>query len=384
LQREIPHKKLAALRKQQAQRSATKTVALYPDHWLQEQTYLCLGNIAFWDGRLEDASAYYEEVTQRFENNTVVKAAWFNLAKVYWAANDRRRCRESLYHVVDQAVGSPLESIAYYFLGLIAIGDQNPDEASKLLGRSLSLSKDDRLRALAAIYMCTAQLLADNPHAANHALSEYRELIRQPEWQDQGVFLTALTRYRAAASTKAQINEGRALVAALATIDPRKFDGAIGYFLVGQAFDELGYSARAEQIYSQGASVRGDELRNAMVFRMAEIAFEAARWNVSKEHLELLVNGDNEAWSRRAKLQFAKADYEQANYDACLNTALQLLPQCNQQSEKVVLLELAGKAFEKKNNYYQAALCFAGMMPSDSYLAEATDESYSPATALQR
>jgi hypothetical protein len=127
-----------------------------------------------------------------------------------------------------------------------------------------------------------------------------------------------------------------------------------------------------------------DELRNSMVFRMAQIAFDTARWETSKAHLELLTSDEHEVWSRRAKLQSARIDFEQANYDACLSTAVRLLPACKHQSEKIAILDLAGRAFEKKNNYYQAALCFAGMMPSDSYVAEGINESYSPEITIQR
>ena len=364
LQREVPRQKLAALQRTQAKRIASKTVMLHPDHILQEQTYMCLGNMAFWDGSYGEAASYFEEISDTFNQRSVVKTAWFNLAKVHWIAQERQACREALLRVVDQTEGAAIESIAYYFLGLLELGNHRPMDAAKLLGRARSLSKDQEVQTESAIYMSVAQLMANNPQAANRVLTDNRNLIRAETWKAEAVFLNTFSRFSAAVSTEQQIDEGRDLVAALAYVDPAKFDGAIGYYLVGRAFEQLGFVSRAEQVFAQGATIRNDELSHLIKMRMAQIARDDQRLADARKHLDSLAQVESTDWARHAKLEYARLDFDAKRYASCINRAVQLLPNSSP-TEKVQVLELIGRAFEKQNNHYQAALCFAGMIPTE-------------------
>lgn len=372
--RDVPrNEKLAAIRTQ-AERISLTSITVHPDHRLYEQTFVGLGNVAYWTKRYQEAAAYYTELTLRGASPSASKASWFNLAKVYWQLNRREECREALINTVDQAAGKKIESVAYYLLGLLDLEDFRPPEATRHFGRALSLSKDDRLRTRAALDMAAAQLIADNPKAANAVLTEYRGLIRVEPVRPPAVFLNAYARFQAAANSQQRIDEGQDLVASIAHVQPRDFDRSIGIFLLGSALQELGYDDQAEQVYAAVIPAPDHELRSRIIFRMAETTANNGRYRKSHEYLRKLVEGTNAIWQRRALLKIARNDFEQGRYDECLQAALELLPVCETQAEKMAVLEVTGRAFEKKNNHYQAALCFAGMMPSEGMKEEREED----------
>ncbi|MCA9212259.1 MAG: hypothetical protein KDB27_04270 [Planctomycetales bacterium] len=364
LNRETPREELEQQARTQAKRLAAKTVILYPDHYLQEQTYMCLGNMSFWDGEYAEAKSYYREVTQTFGHSQTVKTAWFNLGKVYWLSQQREECREVLYHIVDQAEGAHVESLAYYFLGLLDIGDNKSIDAAKSFARAKSIAGDARVKTEAAIYMAAAHLLADNPLSANQVLTDARELIRGESWYTEGVFLNAFSRFLAASSTIELESEGRELISAVARIEPDKFDGAIGYYLVGQAFDRLGFSSRAMQLFDQGIAVRDDELSRVMTMRLADMAIENEDLDQASVYLDRLSKSGSPKWELEGKLRFARLEFERGNYSETVALAMAIIPESSP-VQKAIVLELAGRAYQRQNNHYQAALCFAGMLPTE-------------------
>ena len=205
--------------------------------------------------------------------------------------------------------------------------------------------------------------MANNPQAANRVLTDNRTLIRTDAWKNEAAFLNSLSRFSAAASTEEQVDEGRDLVATLAYVDTGKFAENIGYYLVGQAFDQLGYTTRVEQVFAVGAAIRKNELSHRMTMRMANIARDDRRLGDARRHLDGLAEAEASEWSLQAKIEFARLDFEAKKYSSCVSRGVQLLPECSP-TERAQVLNLLGRAFERQDNHYQAALCFAGMIPT--------------------
>jgi hypothetical protein len=68
----------------------------------------------------------------------------------------------------------------------------------------------------------------------------------------------------------------------------------------------------------------------------------------------------------QAMLQLARIDLNAERRDSCLRTCRDLLKTQPDSSVVQEALKLMGLAYERQGDHYQAAICFAGMLPEST------------------
>ena len=366
---------LQELRIRQAGRICRTALALFPDRPEALATYMVLGNVSFWTGQDSDAVSSYRELERRADGRDPGFAVRFNLGKAYLRLNQRKEAREAFYRVIDTAHGQAIQAVAYAYVGRLFMEDGLPENATRELARGLTFASTPEVRRACIETLAAAYLIEGNAMAANQTLMDNRDVIQEEEpTRSHTAFISALARTRAAAGETDLLRRKRELTASLANVVPSRFFGSMGYYLIGQAFTELELVDQMEAVYGEGiAATQPHVLRTKMMFDVANHIYESGRWSeLDKWFTEFEANGTPEGirWSRLRRAEIA---YKSGRYDECLDRCYDAMLIELTDDDKRLILTLMGKIFERRSDYYKAALCFAGMVPT-----AATEESIQP------
>ncbi|MCA9150571.1 MAG: tetratricopeptide repeat protein, partial [Planctomycetales bacterium] len=356
---------LQQLRIVQANRMCRTALALYPDGPESLSTYLTLGNISFWTGQLEDAVSAYRELERRAEGRDPGYAVPFNLAKAYLNQNLRREARTAFFRVVDATPGGSVQAVAHAYIGRLFLEERSIPYATRELARGISFAADeDVLRTCVETLSC-AYLLEANPEVANQTLMDHRSLLQEEPWRSKAAFLSALARTRAATGDTDRLRRKRELSASLEAVMPGRFFGSVGYQLVGEAYQDLELVDQMAAVYTEGIErTKPHGLRGEMMFNVAQYLYDTGRWDqlepwFKQFEAEGLLDG-----VRWTKLRRAEIAYKKGDFDDCMARCYDAMTIELQEADKKIVLTLMGNIFERQRDYYKAALCFAGMVPT--------------------
>ncbi len=365
---EVDREQLSAQRTEQAVRLCRSALAVFPDAPQAIATSVCLGNLSFWKQEYGDAISAYREVERRMGRADSLASVRFNESKALLQLNQRQKARESLFRVVDQSRGRPIEAVAYVYLGRLCLENHEIDDATRYLARGLTLSRDQSVLAVGSVTLASAYLLDGNPQAANQTLVENRaSLVSEPS-RTNASFVSALARYLATRSDSERLRRGRELTTSLAAVDPGRFFGSIGFVVVADAYEELGLPEQQEMVLQKGIeSTSSHTLRDEMMYRLATRLAEAGRFQESDDWYQRLATESQSSWSRAGMLGHAEMALATKRYEECLAYCYELITTELTMEEKKATLRLMGRVYEQIRDYHNAALCFAGMVPATGF-----------------
>ena len=348
------------------ERSLRSVLAFYPNHVLAPHAYLALGNLAVVQNQFDRAASAYREVAQRFPSHSIGQLAFFNLAKLMLRQQRTTEAMDAFYRVIDERTGQTLEPATYLFLGRLHLEAGNLREAVRELSRALSLATSAETASAASLTLASAYLLMDNPHSANMALMERRDMLQDEGNRELAALLAAVARLRADSSETEIYRRGRDVTSAIAHVAPADFFGDFGYLLLGDVYAELGLVEPVERLY-QDAIDRNvtDPIRHQIMLRLALHLRDQGSSSKSNELLEAVVASKSARWAASAQLELAKLALHQGLLEECLTHCQRAIDDPALKPLRVEFLRLMGQVYERRDDYYNAAVCFAGLAPGD-------------------
>lgn len=345
-----------------------------PDHRMASQAYLALGNVAGQQGRSDRARAFFQEIADRFPTDETIQTATFNLAKILYSKGEMEAAVAAFYNVIDERRGVALEPLSYLFVGRIFLDAGDTNKAKKALGRSVALAQESDVKATAALSLSAAYLLgkeSGSAAAANAVLMESRDKLQDPPFRKQAIFLSALTRFRAA-SPQTVSRLGDELLSAAAHVDPAEFFGNYGYVLVGDAFGELNIASETVKHYLEGLSLtRGLPMYNKLMFRLGREYRRQGQYHQAKESFLELAASESDEWAPLAVIEVAELLLKMNELEDCRTHCYWALERNFPDETNAALLRYLGQVFEEFGDHKNAGLCFAGFLPRATRFAEA-------------
>lgn len=359
---DLSREELSRVRRVRADRHGKAALTFFPDDEQAAMTFLCLGNIQFWQEEYKEAIRWYRRAEGPGKVGPWLAAAWFNHAKSHLLLGQRDDAREAFFRTADLSRRKELESVSYAYLGRLFLDDGRVDEAIRELNRAL---QGNSAIPEAAITLAAAYLLIENPETANMILYKYREQVQSAGFDTQAMVVSALARLQATTNEANRVRQGRDLASALAAAEPQRFFGAIGYLVVGQGYEQIGQPGEMETVFQ--AAIRDLPpciLRDQMAFALANYLVEEHRWDEAEALFEPLTKSERPSeWSRKSRLAMAELAFARDDFDRCLQVCYELIGTTDSLQEKESLLRLMGQSYERKSDHYRAAICFAGMIP---------------------
>ena len=342
-----------------------------PNDTLAPEAYLALGNLAAINGRQQRAVTYYQEVIQRYPRHATSQLADFNMAKSHYLGHNYEQAKEHFYRVADRRSSTDVRALAYLYLGRVHLDSNESDKAKRLLSRGLVMAGQPEVQAHAALCLASCYLLGktdgSSAVAANGILMDNRELLREPAWIDQTVFLSALTRYRVALRPGERKRRAQELVAASVKVDPGSFFGDFGYLMVGDSFAELNVTAEALRVYQLGADrAQGKPILSTLLHRTAQEHRKNNDLETATAVLEDLSNLKGSPLAMTAHVEIAEIMITNGEYPACVAYCRNALTRADADADKKQLLGVLGRAYEELGHYNEASLCFGGFLPAAS------------------
>lgn len=357
-----------------AARTLRRAVAEFPNSPLAPFVYLALGNSAYLQRDWLEAEGHYRQILRQYAEASVAVEANFNLAQVNVALGNRQDALNTFYNVVDMAPGHYLATPAYVYVGTMHIESGNVAAAIRPLLRAAKLSHTPVDEAIAATTLASAYLLADNHHAANTVLMEYRTAVAEGSQRRAAALIAAMARLETSASATGSIQQGRALVTAINRVAPSDFFHAASWLVVGEGMQLIGLLDQAEELYLSSLRTQLPAwVEHQVRLRLVEHYLQVGKSSATRPHLEILRQATDAETSHTAKVLLAKLDMQNGSWTDGMASCREILNDDLSEAHKSEVLQIMGRMFESQSQHYEAALCFAGMVPPE--LTPAPDSS---------
>ena len=351
-----------------AELAIRNALAVAPDHPHAARAFTMLANLAFHKEALDDASAQYRDVIDRYRKHPVRQLATFNLAKCLLRQEKHEEAEKQLLAVVDLQLGNDLETASYLLLGERMLCRRDARTAVRVLTRAVTRAKSDELKGFATLALAVSYLRTGNARMASNALVGAGETLQQDAFRDEAALIAAYANYQSATSDDQIQRYGRRMTAAIGHTSPRSFFGAIGFILFNDIFRELGMVDQSVEALEDAIEFPvAQPLRDEFTFELGRYYLMERRHNRFVIVMNKLKDEGHNDWPVRARLQLAEFALEQGDFDKCMAVCEELAKLSDSTEEKAKALRLLGRVYEEKKDHYRAAICFAGLLPKKEF-----------------
>lgn len=363
---ELPTNETSRLIRESVARNLRHASASYPEAPQGDKTLLWLANLSFVSGEYPLASSYYEQLLRQFPNTKARTEVRLNLGKSLLYEGRTEHARREFYWVADQTRGLEIEPTAYVFVARSFMEETNPEAALQPVRRAISLAVDPQLKRTAILLLVAAYALNENPNAALLELSEHVSEFRRGIEHDQAAFLSAIARFALARGDKQIERTARELITTSSRVDPESFFGGYGYWLLGDAFDDLGLLTQAANVYGRGVkSVPTGPLKFYLQLQSARSLVALGDGEKGLKELIAVAQTEQQPWAVDAQLKVIEMKLDEGETDWCLQAARSLIAVAKSDHHRRELLQLIGKIYQTRRDHYRAALCFSGLLPPE-------------------
>ncbi|MCA9052969.1 MAG: tetratricopeptide repeat protein, partial [Planctomycetaceae bacterium] len=241
-----PEAVVERFRREQTHRALQQAATQAPDHRWCCHTYLNLGRLAAESGQLAEALRLHELGLGAVQSPECELELLLNASRLRLRLGERTAALQSAYRSVDISGTHPLRSLGYLLVGRLLLENGESRSAVPELVRGLALCEGTPLESRAACLLASAYLLAGNPHGANAVLMKRGPMLRGGAERDVAAFLSALSRYDAAATVEERGRAAPSLMESVSHIDPAAQYGGHWWTLCSRALDETGLTEEAK------------------------------------------------------------------------------------------------------------------------------------------
>jgi hypothetical protein len=228
------------------------------------------------------------------------------------------------------------------------------------------LGNDARTIQESALCLARAYLLAGQPLAANQALYNARQSFHDPDATRLAAVLGSYARFLGTTASVFHRNEVERLLTELTQIHGSPSLKAEDAFLLGQAYNELGFEIQARDLIENSmAQARSPYWQHRLTFELAGILHRNGESDAALSLLTVILADSDSNLFPAALLRKAQIELLIGAPEACTETCRRLLQLPLNASDKKAGLDLMGQAYRSLNLHYSAALCYAGSLPTD-------------------
>ncbi len=360
---ELKPNELRSFRIDSARRMLQLALLEAPQHEMATHNQLAMANVDFWRGDIYSAIAAYRSAIEHSSDQYLTQCAYFNLAKILRYAANYEHAIDAFYHVVESTTNTDLLSAGYLCLGQTLLELDRLDEAIRAFDRAVKLSVSDSASQTAIVDLAITHILADEPALALQALMNGKQRLKEARFQNLARFLGFYARWVLAGDERSA--EEMNLISSLgAASDPCDI-GPQEPLLYSQAFQQLGFLSEAEdQIDQANRWKMATPMECRLQLSLADCLLRQQQYDEATKILVLLAaNGDADN-QNQALLRICSIEYQTGHLEKAFASCKQLLDRNPDKKTQIEALRLLGMIHQKWNNPDQAALCFAGLLPT--------------------
>lgn len=324
------------------------------------------GNLALELGQADEAAQHWHEAWRLGATGELAAGLLVNQSLLSERLGRLDDARRQLYDAIDSTWNLGLQGEAWSRIARLALARGEFAEARHAASRSARLASDDTARRGAALALATAYLLEDNPWAANQVIFESRDLLGDSPVAAEAAFLGSYSRYLGSQTTVAKNKEEPRLLAALTASALGPGLTPAGASLVSDAWRRLGFNDRAAQAITSHVTVgAGEYWDGRLALMLAECRkLDGAPDDAARVLGRVARQADSNV-SAQATLELARLQHSKGDYSAAISSARSLLDPAVDDTFRKAALGVMGSAYQRLEQPYAAALCFAGICPLD-------------------
>jgi tetratricopeptide (TPR) repeat protein len=330
-------------------------------HAWASAAYLELGNGEAAQGKLAAAALWFERLIREVPNSPYVTPAAFNLARIRLLQQDFPQARQAFLRVIDHCPGHELALRAQIRVGQLFLEAEDTGPALIQLRRAQALALRSPYQPLASLVLAAAYLQDAQPDQARAVLAKQRVLLQKDPYKPAASFLDAYAQYRLAKKSNSGRREASELLSALWRDLDDAMLGPVGYYLIAQAYGELGFWDQAERLLRQVAPHTHGPIALGLECLLGDAILKQRRRTEAMTVFEK-VAAQPSPFRLRARLQIARFDLEDKHFTACIQKCQELWAETSM-ADTPALLQLWGAALEGTGDFAKAAQCFAGKAP---------------------
>ncbi len=321
--------------------------------------------LRFIEGDLDRASNYYQELLRQNPKEEILAKAFFNLGKVEMRLGRNESAIKYFYSAIDQSQLHELQSTAYWLVGQLYLEANQISESIKAAGRSLSLTRLDDQRRLAALTLSRGYIISNQPLSANRVLYDHRLVFEGSSLESTAAMIASLARYLGMTDKHNLNTESNRLLTTVAAISDHQFENFLDIYIASKAWLELGFRDKTIEMLTLAAdSTTLTAWRRQFLFELAVQLYFSGETDRASSVFEFLAEIEEpDTWSRRSLLQLAEIYIDMRRAEECINVCEQLFAQEMVEGDKQRALQCMGRAYRQLGQHHSAAICFAGMIP---------------------
>lgn len=333
------------------------------------------GNIYLARADYENAANKYRSARELAPTGQLSAMLYFNGACLDLAQDRRDEALEAYYRALDQTLSPQLQSLAYAHIAELELELGRPQKAIPAASRGLRLSQQTRgsrnLMTLAKSY-----LLESDPYSANKILFDHNNLIADRREQRLASVITTFARFQASKPVSGLQNEGERLVVALAALRPEDPQSFIDHLLIARAFGEVGFRSKAiDHLSLASQQIEGGYWAERIRLELAELLYANGNLEKAAATLSSKTSFADPDIDTKARLLDASIKLRLGETQQCESLCKQLLKSRLDRQQQQRTLEILGSVYQRLDQHYAAALCFAGLLPkTDATARTSSDE----------
>lgn len=377
-QKEFTSANQVARAEERAQRIALHAITQFPASAGEPVTRFKLANLAFLRGEFESAAAEYRQLIQKRPATAIRQASWFNLAKTQYHTENWDGAREAFLRVVDESRGHALEPAAYLWLARIEQEALNYEKAQSHLVRAIALAKDENTKCIATVTMAANLLLTGDASTAALTLQEHRdELLNSKQQRSAAALLSAIARQENPTQEQNIALASRLLTTAIIQAKVDDFLGYLGFSLLARGYRLLGLTEQ-EIATLEAAVMVVPKTPLHLQMRMDLVTKQVSRQldDRARPHLAYLLEHGSDVYHFRALLISAQISFRAGNSELCTEQLRKLLDEEVPSDVRDQALALLGRTYSRAGRHYEAAMCFAGLLPGEGAHGHSTPVSH--------
>lgn len=338
----------------------------YPGDYRTSAALLSRANLKLIQGEVDLAAAHYQELLLRSSYGEFTAKLFFNIGKIEMRLGRNQQAIQQFYLTVDQTYDTQLQAIAYWLIAQLCLEVQRLPEAIKAGGRSLALSSIDQQKKLATLTVARAYLLENQPLSANQILFNQRAAFAGSTEEMSAAILGSFARLTASTDRFALNAETERLLTLLANANDDDFAHFLDIYIAAKAWQRIGFSDRAIELLKLAIeSTNILTWRHQFLFELGVLLRQSGSSDDAVAVFEFLTDSDTGIWRQHSMFHLSKLYLDRKQTKESLATSIQLLNFQLDQQQKEVVLHNMGTAYRILGKHHSAALCFAGMIPTN-------------------
>ncbi len=315
-------------------------------------------------GDSSQAASFYAQLIREYPRSPLLAWAWFNRGKIELRAGEFEEARKSFFQVIDGSPGHELAAASRLYVGRLFLELGQPEHAVRPLIRATTQAAGEDVQTEAALLLASAYLTTGKPYPASMVLMDYRKPLMREETVDRAAFLSALARFQATTDPAQMNEEGRNLVTAITRIHVGDFFGASMIPLAGAAYRQLQLHGQMAELYRQALPrISSPPIRDQLHRELGEWYRQSGRLSEAADHFRALTDSTTRQTQLHGRRELASIAFDLKLDQDCLRSCRRLLTETGDDAEKLAVLDLMGRVYERRGEYSNAAMCFAGLLP---------------------